>query len=78
VASDGRRADRLGPTRHGSTRGKTIYFFGPAGNRNEVFAGLGYRVQADVPTIDWTVDQLAKGIFYHTRELNDAFTSVLT
>ena len=68
----------IGPTRHGITRGTTIYFFDPAGNRNEVFAGLGYRVQADFPTINWTVDQLAKGIFYHARELNDAFTSVFT
>ena len=42
------------------------------------FAGLGYRVQPDFPTINWTVDQLAKGIFYHARELNDAFTSVFT
>ena len=33
----------FGPTRHGITRGTTIYFFDPAGNRNEVFAGLGYR-----------------------------------
>jgi catechol 2,3-dioxygenase len=32
------------PARHGITRGTTIYFFDPAGNRNEVFAGLGYRV----------------------------------
>jgi catechol 2,3-dioxygenase len=56
----------------------TIYFFDPAGNRNEVFAGLGYRVHQDFPTINWTVDQLAKGIFYHARELNDAFTAVFT
>ena len=62
----------IGPTRHGITRGTTIYFFDPAGNRNEVFAGLGYRVHQDFPTINWTVDQLAKGIFYHARELNDA------
>jgi catechol 2,3-dioxygenase len=68
----------IGPTRHGVTRGLTIYFFDPAGNRNEVFAGLGYRVQHDFPTISWTADQLAKGIFYHARELNEAFTSVFT
>ena len=29
----------IGPTRHGITRGMTIYFSGPSGNRNEVFAG---------------------------------------
>ena len=68
----------IGPTRHGITRGTTIYFFDPAGNRNEVFAGLGYRVQHDFPTITWTADQLAKGIFYHARELNEAFTTVFT
>ena len=43
-----------------------------------VFAGLGYRVHRDFPTINWTADQLAKGIFYHARELNEAFTSVFT
>ena len=32
----------------------------------------------DFPTINWTADQLAKGIFYHARELNEAFTSVFT
>jgi catechol 2,3-dioxygenase len=43
-----------------------------------VFAGLGYRVHKDFPTINWTVDQLAKGIFYHARELNERFTTVFT
>jgi len=68
----------IGPTRHGITRGTTIYFFDPSGNRNEVFAGLGYRAQEDFPTITWTADQLAKGIFYHARELNEGFTTVFT
>ena len=67
----------VGPTRHGITRGETIYFFDPAGNRNEVFAG-GYTAFRDRPVITWTPEQLAKGIFYHARELNDRFTSVLT
>ena len=67
----------IGPTRHGITRGTTIYFFDPSGNRNEVFAG-GYTAYPDRPCITWTPDQLAKGIFYHARELNDRFTSVLT
>ena len=66
-----------GPTRHGITRGTTIYFFDPAGNRNEVFSG-GYMTYPDFPTITWTADQLAKGIFYVGRELNERFTSVLT
>lgn len=68
----------VGPTRHGITRGQTIYFFDPAGNRNEVFAGLGYRVHKDFPTINWTADQLAKGIFYHAREISDSFTTAFT
>ncbi len=67
----------IGPTRHGITRGVTIYFFDPSGNRNEVFAG-GYRTGPDFPTITWTEDQLGKGIFYITRELNDRFTTVFT
>ena len=67
----------VGPTRLGITRGQTVYFFDPAGNRNEVFAG-GYAAYPDRPTVVWTPDQLGKGIFYHARELNDRFTSVLT
>jgi len=67
----------VGPTRHGITRGQTVYFFDPSGNRNEVFAG-GYTAYPDRPVSIWTPDQLGKGIFYHARELNDRFTSVLT
>ena len=62
----------IGPTRHGITRGQTIYFFDPSGNRNEVFAG-GYLAYPRPP--DERLDprgQLGKGIFYHARELNDA------
>lgn len=43
----------IGPTRHGITRGQTIYFFDPSGNRNEVFAG-GYLAYPDRPTVKWT------------------------
>lgn len=67
----------VGPTRHGITRGETIYFFDPAGNRNEVFSG-GYITYRDFPCITWTADQLGTGIFYHNRELNERFTSVLS
>ena len=66
-----------GPTRHGITRGGTIYFFDPAGNRNEVFCG-GYRTMADFPAITWTGDQLAKGVFYIQREISERFLSVYT
>lgn len=66
------------PNRHGITRGETIYFFDPSGNRNETFAGLGYLAQPDMPVINWTEDELGTGIFYHSGELNEAFTAVYT
>lgn len=67
----------IGPTRHGITRGKTIYFFDPSGNRNEVFTG-GYIYYPDHPKREWDADQLGKGIFYYERKLNERFLSVLT
>lgn len=67
----------IGPTRHGITRGETIYFFDPSGNRNEVFSG-GYIAYPDRPTLTWTDDELGRAIFYHDRKLNEAFLSVVT
>lgn len=67
----------IGPTRHGITRGATVYFFDPSGNRNEVFAG-GYIYYPDKPTITWTDDELGRAIFYHDRKLNENFLSVYT
>ncbi len=67
----------VGPTRHGITRGETIYFFDPSGNRNETFTG-GYTAYPDRPCVVWTADQVGKGIFYHSRQLNEAFTTVFT
>ena len=66
------------PQRHGVTRGYTIYFFDPSGNRCETFGGLGYLAQRDRPVTTWTEDQIGSGIFYHTGELNEAFTTVYT
>lgn len=68
----------VAPTRHGITRGETIYFFDPSGNRNETFAGLGYLAQPDRPVTTWTEDRLGSGIFYHTGELVASFTDVYT
>jgi catechol 2,3-dioxygenase len=65
------------PTRHGITRGETIYFFDPSGNRNEAFAG-GYIAYHDMPTITWTEDKIGQGIFYHRRELIESFGKALT
>ncbi|WP_232699278.1 catechol 2,3-dioxygenase [Brevibacillus daliensis] len=65
------------PTRHGITRGETIYFFDPSGNRNEAFAS-GYITYPDFPTITWTEDKIGQGIFYHRRELMESFVKALT
>ncbi|GAX91276.1 catechol 2,3-dioxygenase [Effusibacillus lacus] len=69
----------VGIERHGITRGQTIYYFDPAGNRNEVFTG-GYIAYPDMPVVKWTVDQLARGIFYfnHRQEWIEGFTGVTT
>ena len=67
----------IGPTRHGITRGQTIYFFDPSGNRCETFAG-GYTYYPDQPTRTWDETQVGKGIFYYERQLNEAFLSVVS
>ena len=67
----------IGPTRHGITRGQTIYFFDPSGNRNEVFSG-GFTYYPDHPVRLWDTEQLGKAIFYYQRELNDRFMTVVT
>ncbi len=67
----------IGPTRHGLTHGKTIYFFDPSGNRTEVFCGGDYHYPDHEP-VTWTTDQLGKAIFYHDRVLNERFLTALT
>ncbi len=67
----------IGPTRHGITRGTTIYFFDPSGNRNETFSG-GFRCFPDRPINVWTPEKLGKAVFYHSRELNERFLTVAT
>src|SRR5690349_11742655 len=67
----------IGPTRHGITRGETIYFFDPSGNRNEVFSG-GYIYYPDKPPLTWYDDSHGPAIFYHDRKVNESFLSVFT
>jgi catechol 2,3-dioxygenase len=67
----------IGPTRHGITRGQTVYFFDPSGNRNEVFSG-GFIYYPDNPQRVWSVDKIGKAVFYYQRELNPRFMSVVT
>ena len=67
----------IGPLRHGITRGTTIYAFDPSGNRFETFCG-GYDYYPDIPTITWSFEEMGRGVFYHTRQLNERFLTVVT
>ncbi|WP_290868003.1 catechol 2,3-dioxygenase [Aquabacterium sp.] len=66
-----------GPMRHGITKGTTIYAFDPSGNRFETFCG-GYDFYPDMQPTVWTADQMGRGVFYHTGELNERFLTVVT
>ena len=67
----------IGPTRHGVTRGTTIYAFDPSGNRFETFCG-GYQPYPDYAPITWTWDEVGTGVFYHDRKLNERFLTVVS
>ena len=67
----------IGPTRHGITRGQTIYFFDPSGNRNETFSG-GYFYYPDNPRRTWKAENAGKAVFYYEKALNDRFMTVNT
>jgi catechol 2,3-dioxygenase len=67
----------IGPTRHGITRGSTIYAFDPSGNRFETFCG-GYQPYPDWDPLTWSWEEVGAAIFYHDRALNDRFLSVVT
>ncbi|NDY90356.1 catechol 2,3-dioxygenase [Ideonella livida] len=67
----------IGPLRHGITRGTTIYAFDPSGNRFETFCG-GYDFYPDMPVITWPFEEMGRAVFYHTRQLNERFLTVVT
>lgn len=67
----------MGPTRHGVTRGTTIYAFDPSGNRFETFAG-GYQAYPDWDPLTWTWDEVGAAVYYHDRQLNPAFLEVVS
>lgn len=67
----------MGPTRHGVTRGTTIYAFDPSGNRFETFCG-GYQPYPDWKKLTWTWDEVGAAVYYHDRKLNERFLSVVT
>lgn len=77
IMSMNRTAIDIGPTRHGVTRGTTIYAFDPSGNRFETFCG-GYQWYPDMQPITWTWDEVGAGVFYHDRKLNDRFLTVVS
>lgn len=64
-----------GPTRHGATRGWGLYFFDPAGNRNEVYTG-GYYVDPDRDPIIWTEAEMGRAIFYYEGVVDQRFLTV--
>ena len=63
------------PTRHGATRGHCLYFFDPAGNRNETFTG-GYYVDHDESPVTWTEAEMGRAIFYYDGMVNQKFLTV--
>ncbi|HMV54393.1 MAG TPA: catechol 2,3-dioxygenase [Rhodocyclaceae bacterium] len=67
----------VGPNRHGVTRGATIYFFDPSGNRNEVFAE-GYVHYPDTPTLVWDTRELGQATFSQDNTPRESFLTVLT
>jgi len=67
----------MGPTRHGITRGMTIYGYDPSGNRFETFAG-GLQSYPDQTPIAWSWEELPSGLDYPQRKLHETFLSVVT
>lgn len=69
----------MGPTRHGITRGCTIYAWDPSGNRFETFMG-GYQTYPDQEPITWTFEGFGAGggLDYAHRKLHDTFLTVVT
>ena len=64
-----------GPTRHGATRGWGLYFFDPAGNRNEVYTG-GYWADPDREPVTWTEAQMGRAVFYYEGVVDQDFLTV--
>ena len=71
LAYNGVQIDQ-GPTRHGVTRGNTIYFFDPLGIRNEVFTG-GYWADPDFPSHHLDRGPVRPGLFYYENVISQRF-----
>lgn len=64
-----------GPTRHGATRGCGLYFFDPAGNRNEVYTG-GYHFDPDDEPTVWTEAEMGRAVFTYKGQVDPGFMTV--
>jgi catechol 2,3-dioxygenase len=68
----------IGPTRHGITRGTTIYAWDPSGNRFETFCG-GTQNYPDWDPVAWNWEGLAKGgLDYPQQKLHETFLTVVS
>ena len=69
----------IGPTRHGITRGGTIYAWDPSGNRFETFSG-GNSSYPDQEPIGWTWEGLGEGggLDVAHRKMHETFLAVVT
>lgn len=67
----------IGPTRHGVTRGCTIYAWDPSGNRFETFMG-GYQPYPDYEPLTWTIDNFGQGLDYPQRKIHETFFTVVS
>ena len=78
MAANDVRVD-IGPTRHGITRGGTVYAWYPSGNRFETYSG-GNSSYPDQPPIAWTWEGLGEGggLDVAHRKLPETFLSVVS
>lgn len=67
----------IGPTRHGITRGTTIYAWDRSGNRFETFCGSS-EPYPDWEPIKWTWDEFGYGLDYATGKLHESFLTIVT
>lgn len=69
----------IGPTRHGITRGGTIYAWDPSGNRFETFTG-GSQPYPDWGPIRWTWEGLGEGggLDVAARTMHETFLTIVT
>ena len=67
----------IGPTRHGVTRGCTIYAWDPSGNRFETFMG-GHLPYPDYEPLTWSFDHFGQGLDYPQRKLHESFLTIVS